>query len=97
MPLDPRAFEQRAQHLFGFEELPGDFACAARVPGIVGVDSFHSFSDSPNDWNVMGSWRPRRRKTTLRVRSKTTGPLRYMSQYPRAFHEHGTPPRRDRT
>ena len=43
--LDACALEQRAQDFFAFEELPGDFAGAAGVPGIVGVYLFHGTGD----------------------------------------------------
>ena len=45
--LDAGAFEEGAQHLFGFEEFAGDFAGAAGVPEIIGVDSFHGVGDFP--------------------------------------------------
>ena len=43
--LDAGAFEEAAQHLFGFEKLASDFVGAARVPGIIGVDPLYGFGN----------------------------------------------------
>jgi hypothetical protein len=45
MLLNPGALQERAQDLFGFEELAGDLAGGQRVAGVVGVDLFHGFGD----------------------------------------------------